>query len=206
MVCGPLLTFVVFNPSKPRMELRRDLTLVGLVQLLALFYGVHTLSYARPVALVHEVDRIRVLSYSDLVEADASNAPAWAQPWSLERPHTVGVREATTPAERTANLDASLQGVETSQRPSWWQDYALSVSLVLARARPLAELRAKHPAQTASLDAAVADAIANPQAGESIDPAALRWLPLVGRHAMDWVVLLDPTTARIRGYAHLDGF
>ena len=35
---------------------------------------------------------------------------------------------------------------------------------------------------------------------------ALRWLPLVSRRATDWVVLLDPATARVRGYVHLDGF
>ena len=39
-----------------------------------------------------------------------------------------------------------------------------------------------------------------------LDPAALRWLPLVSRRATDWVVLLDPVTARVRGYVHLDGF
>ena len=206
VVCGPLLTFVVFNPAKPRVELRRDLALVALVQLLALGYGVHALSYAHPVALVYEVDRFRVLSFADLDEADASNVPNWAQPWNLSRPRAVGLRAAATSEEKIASVDASLQGVEPGQRPSLWQDYALSMPQVLQRSRPVVELRAKHPAQAALLDTAVASAIADVLPGETTDPTALRWLPLVSRRVTDWVVLLDPVTARVRGYAHLDGF
>ena len=206
VVCGPLLTLVVFNPAKPRTELRRDLALVVLIQLLALGYGVHSLSYARPVALVYEVDRFRSVSFADLDEAENDQVPDWAQPWGLSHPRTVGIRKATSSDEMMGSVDASLQGVEPSQRPSWWQDYALSVPQVLQRARPLAELRSKHPQQSALIDTAVAQAIAAPQTGETADSTALRWLPLVSRRATDWVVLLDPVTGRVRGYAHLDGF
>lgn len=68
------------------------------------------------------------------------------------------------------------------------------------------ELRAKHPAQTVLIDTAGVRAIADAQHGATTDPAALRWLPLISRRATDWVVLLDPVTARVRGYVHLDGF
>ena len=206
VVCGPLLTLIVFNPAKPRGELRRDLALIGVIQLFALGYGVHTLSYARPVAIVHEVDRFRVVTFADLDEADMQNAPAWAQPWSLSSPRTMGIRAAATADEKFSSVDASLQGVEPSQRPSWWQDYSLSAPQALKRSQPLATLRAKHAGKTVEIDAAVAQAMADVQDRESSDPSALRWSPLVSRHATDWVVLLDPVTARIRAYAHLDGF
>lgn len=206
VVCGPLLTLVMFNPGKPRAELRRDLALVALIQLLALGYGIHTLAHARPVALVHEVDRFRVVTYSDLDEGEDASVPDWAQPWGLTRPRTVGLRPVSTSAEKLASIDASLQGVEPSQRPSWWQDYALSTAQVLQRARPLSELRAKYASQAALINAAVARALANQKPGETTDGAALRWLPLVSRRATDWVVLIDPHTARLRGYVHVDGF
>ena len=206
VVCGPLLTLVVFNPGKPRAELRRDLALVALIQLLALGYGIHTLAHARPVVLVHEVDRFRVVTYSDLDEDEDVSVPDWAQPWSLTRPRTVGLRPVSTSAEKLASVDASLQGVEPSQRPSWWQDYALSTARVLQRARPLNELRNKHASQVALIDAAVARALANHKPGETTDGTTLRWLPLVSRRTADWVVLIDPHTARLRSYAHVDGF
>ncbi len=207
VVCGPLLTLVIFNPAKPRAELARDLALVAAIQLLALGYGVHTLSYARPVAVVYEVDRFRVVSFADVDADEAEQIPDWAQPWRFSRPRTVGIRSSSTGAEKLDSINLSLAGIEPSQRPSWWQDYALSRPQVLERARPLPELRAKHPEQSALLDAAVAQALHNnSQPGETTDAQALRWLPLVSRHATDWVVLLDPSTARVRGYVHLDGF
>lgn len=206
VVCGPLLTLVVFNPIKPQSELRRDLALVAVIQLLVLGYGIHTLSYARPVALVHEVDRFRVVSVADIDETEADHIPNWAKPLSFSRPPTIGIRPAATLEENMASIDASLQGVEPSQKPSWWQEYALSVPQVLQRSHGLAALNTKHPAQQTLIEAAASSAVADLQPGETTDPATLRWLPLVSRHASDWVVLIDPVTARIRGYIHLDGF
>lgn len=206
VTCGPLLTLVVFTPTKPRAELRRDLAVVVVVQLLALGYGIHALSYARPVALVFEVERFRAVSYADLDEAEASDAPSWAQPWSFSSPRTMGARTAANSQEMMASINASLQGVGPSQRPSWWQDYALSVPRVLDRAHPVADLYVKHPLKKTLIDAAIRKALADRQPDETADPAALLWLPLISRRVDDWVVLLDPVTARIRGYAHVDGF
>ncbi len=206
VVCGPLLTLVVFNPAKPRAELRRDIALVALIQLLALGYGLHAVSHARPVALVYEVDRMRAVSYADIAETELPSVPDWANPWRLTGPLTVGLREVVTTEEKIASIESSLGGIEPGQRPSWWQDYALSVPKVLERARALAELRAKHPTQAERLNIAAQSAIDNWATGETSDPESLLWLPLVSRHVNDWVVLLDPATARVRGYAHVDGF
>ena len=206
VVCGPVLTAVVFNPLKPRAELRRDLCLIALIQILAFGYGLHTLAHARPIAIVFEVDRLRALTFNDLDESETALVPDWGRPWRFTPPRFVGLRSASTPAEKVSSIEASLNGIEPSQRPSWWQDYALSIPAVLGRAKPLTELRAKHPDQTERLSAAVASAIADIKTGETANPGALLWLPLVSRRVTDWVVLLDPVTARIRGYAHLDGF
>lgn len=205
-VCGPLLMLVVFNEFKPKSELRRDMALVGCIQLLALGYGIHALSYARPIALVYEIDRFRVVSFTSLDEAEADQIPSWAKPLMMSSLRTIGLRAASTSEELMASIDASLQGIEPSQRPSWWQDYMLNIPQVLQRSRPLMELQSKHPDQNKLLQAAVINAIADAQPGETTDPMALRWLPLVSSRATDWVVLLDPDNARVRGYAHLDGF
>lgn len=206
VVCGPLLTFVVFNPSKPQPELRRDIALVALIQLLALGYGLHTLSQARPLVLAYEVDRFRLITYADLDMNDLAKLPDWAKPWGLARTRTIGLRAARTSAEKLSSIDASLQGVEPSQRPSWWQDYSLNTAQVLDRSRPLLELRQKHTGQDGIIDLAVAQALADHKSGETNDGATLRWLPLVSHRTSDWIALLDPFTARVRGYANLDGF
>lgn len=206
VICGPLLTLVIFNPTKPRAELARDVTLVAAIQMLALIYGLHTLSFARPVALVYEVDRFRVVSFADLDESESDQIPDWARPLRFAPPRTLGIRAPKSSEEQLTSISASLAGIEPSQRPSWWQDYELNIPQLLQRTRPLLALRSKHPKHAALIDAAVADALRNTEPGETMDAQELRWLPLVSRRATDWVVLLDPATARIRGYVHLDGF
>ena len=66
VVCGPLLTAVIFNPHKSRRELLFDLTLVATIQTAALAYGLHSISEARPVVLAFEVDRFVAVSSAQI--------------------------------------------------------------------------------------------------------------------------------------------
>jgi len=50
---GPLLTFIIANPSKPLRELARDISLIAVVQLVALVYGTITLWHGRPLYYVY---------------------------------------------------------------------------------------------------------------------------------------------------------
>src|SRR5579863_8256162 len=45
---GPLLTFVIAAPTKPRRELTRDIAIIATVQLVALGYGTFMLWNGRP--------------------------------------------------------------------------------------------------------------------------------------------------------------
>src|SRR5690606_29569303 len=52
VILGPLMTLVVFRPGKSRRALRFDLIVIITVQLLALAYGLVTVSQGRPVWIV----------------------------------------------------------------------------------------------------------------------------------------------------------
>jgi hypothetical protein len=52
LVLGPLLTFIVFDPRKSRRELVTDLSLIAVLQLTALVWGVLKVYEQRPVAAV----------------------------------------------------------------------------------------------------------------------------------------------------------
>lgn len=150
-------------------------------------------------ALVFEADRFRALSLADLDETEmADKAPDWLGAWSWSGPKLVGTRRAKSGEELLASVERSLAGIDTAQRPSWWQDYALNVPDALTRARPVADLAAKHPTQRALIDEAIA------RTGQP--ESSLRWLPLVSRRALDWTALIDARTAEPVGYVHLDGF
>ncbi len=198
VICGPLLTAVIFNPKKSRRELSFDLGLVGVVQLVALVYGLHAVAIARPVYLVYEVDRFQVVTAADIIEGQLKPEKGGLHrlPWS--GPTVIGVREPKDNDERLHSLDLSLQGIEPSARPDWWQDYALSRQRVLQRARPLSLLRAKGPKESAIIDHAIRTVGATEE--------SLVWLPMASSRSTAWVVLVDKKTTDIRGFAPVDGF
>jgi hypothetical protein len=64
VVIGPLITLIIFNPQKK--ELKWDLTVIAVLQLSALAYGVFTVYSSRPVYLVFNIDRFDLVRANDL--------------------------------------------------------------------------------------------------------------------------------------------
>ncbi len=124
VVCGPLLTLVLFNPAKPRAELWRDLGLVVMIQLGALGYGLWTVWQARPLFLVQEVDRFKVVAAPDLRGASTAGLPAVLQPGWFSGPVTVAIREPKDANEGQTVLFESLQGGrDYAERPEFYIPY-----------------------------------------------------------------------------------
>jgi hypothetical protein len=63
---GPLMTFIIANPSKPRRELARDIAIIATVQLIALTYGTITLWHGRPLYYAFSVREIDIVQATDL--------------------------------------------------------------------------------------------------------------------------------------------
>ena len=63
---GPCLTLIVFNRRKPAAELRRDLALIGLIQVVALAGGVYAAHLVRPLAVVQVFDTLYVHNQESL--------------------------------------------------------------------------------------------------------------------------------------------
>ena len=199
VVCGPILTLVLFDPHKSRKELIRDLSLVALIQVAALAYGIHTMIQARPVLLAFEADRFRSVSLVEIDPAKLAEAPAELRSLSLTGPRLIGVRiPQPADADFMENLDASMAGLEVTFRPKFWRPYDEQRATVLKKAKPLAELRQKHPDQAAVINRAIADT--------GLPEDKLAYLPLQSRRNADWVALLNRTNADVVGFAPLDGF
>ena len=199
VVCGPILTLVLFNPRKPRKELVRDLTLVALIQLVALAYGIHAVMQARPVLLAFEADRFRSVSVVEIDPTKLAEAPAELRSLSLTGPRLIGVRiPQPADADFMENLDTSMAGLEVTFRPKFWRPYDEQRATVLKKAKPLAELRQKHPDQAAVINKAIADT--------GLPEDKLAYLPLQSRRNADWVALLNRTNADVVGFAPVDGF
>lgn len=198
VVLGPLITFAIFNRAKPRTELRRDLAVVAILQLAGLAYGLWTVHLARPVHLVFEIDRFRVVHQVDIPLELVDRVPPGIELAPLGGPTLLSVRPFRSPQESMELTLAALQGLQLSARPDLWQTYDAGRAEVLKAARPAAQLKTRFPQQAVLIDEALRKA--------NRDAASAAYLPMVARTADAWTVLLDARTAEVIGYLPLDSF
>ncbi len=64
VVLGPLITLVIYKKNKPRIKM--DLAIIGIIQLSALIYGLHSLYSVRPMAVFYGNGEYYVAYESDL--------------------------------------------------------------------------------------------------------------------------------------------
>jgi hypothetical protein len=177
---GPLITFAIFNQSKPQRTLATDFAVIGLLQAVALGYGLWTVFVARPVHLVFEYTRMSVVHAIEVDPNILTKAPASLQKLPFTGPTM-----------------AAIGGVPLAARSDLWRPYADSISDILKEAKPIEELRTRYAHHIVLIDHGIED---------TGKPAAqLRYLPMVGRDNA-WTVLLDATTAEPLGFLPLDSF
>ena len=197
VICGPMLTLVLFNAAKPRNELLRDLGLVVVIQLVALGYGLMTVWQARPLYLVQEIDRFKVVMANDLDATALASLTLELQPRMFKGPQVVAIREPKDSKERDKVLFESVQGgPDYAERPEFYLPYEGAAALKsLLRAKPLAVFLQKRPEQQSSAKALAAD--------KGADVAQWMYLPVVARQ--DWIAVLDKQ-GQILGFLKGDGF
>lgn len=197
VVLGPLITLAVFNRMKTRAVLSRDLTVVGLLQLAALGYGLWTVYIARPVHLVFEVDRFRAVHAIEVPLEMLSKISSKVNAMPITGPSLLSLRPFKDAKEKSDVTMEEIEGLPLAARPDFWQPYPEGVSGVIKAARPVNSLKERFGSRTADIERAIA-ATGRPA-------ATLAYLPLVSRN-LTWTVLLDTKTADVVGYLALDPF
>jgi hypothetical protein len=197
VVIGPAITFGIFNRKKSARELAIDVSVVALLQLAALGYGMWTVAVARPVHLVFEVERLRVVHAIDVPDELLGREPAGieALPWT--GPTLLAVRPFRDAQEQMDATMAALGGIALSARPDLWEPYDRARPRILQAAKPVAQLRNRPGINAVELDAQLR------RTGR--DPAQLAYLPVVSRKYF-WTALIDPVTADVVGFLPLDSF
>jgi hypothetical protein len=194
---GPLVTVAIFNRAKPWPVLRRDLGFVGLLQLAALAYGMHTAFIARPVYVAFEYDRFRVVHAIEVPKSTIDQAPEALRDLPGFGAKLVALRPFRNEDEKFQMTMDALGGLPLSARPELWQPYAEARDQVLEVAKPVAQLRKRFAAQGAEIDRAVE------ASGRPADK--LVYVPLIGRKSF-WTALVDSATAEIVGYLPIDPY
>ena len=201
VIMGPLMTLAVFNLAKPRTELIRDLAIISLLQLAALGYGLWTVSAARPVHLVYEIDRFRVVHAVDIPSQLMEKAAPEFRQLPLTGPTLLSVRDFKNNNESIEATMLALEGLQLGMRPDLWRDYGASKAQVLTHARPLAELKKRFPQSVADIDAALQKASGTK--ARSLE--AVAYVPMIGRDLF-WTVLVDSNTTEVIAFVPIDSF
>lgn len=198
VVMGPLLTLVIFDLTKPRSVLIRDLSVIAVLQLGALLYGLHTVYLARPVYLVHEVDRVQLVVAADVDPSSMVNAMPVFQRLPMWGVQLIGVREPRDGAELLKSVEWAMLGHDAAMRPDWWvplRDDHREVMRKRAVAWP--ELRTRSAQASQQVDQFLRET--------EMAENDLMALPLVNRHLV-WTIVLRRDDARVVGYLPIDPF
>lgn len=144
VVVGPLLTAIVYKKNKKSLAL--DLSIICLLQLAALGYGVWTLAVARPVWLVFNVDRFDVVGAHE-VDYRRNNdiKPAFLNP-SWSGPRWVAARvPSDAGARNTLTFESVIHGIDLPQRPDLYVSLEAEKEAISKVALPLADLKRYNP-------------------------------------------------------------
>lgn len=199
VVCGPVLTLILFDPHKARHKWLLDVALIAVVQLGALAYGLSQMAMARPVFIALEGDRFRVVQAVDVDQAQLGKALPEFQQLGYAGPRVIAVQLSRPgDADYLASVQLSVQGFHPAFRPQRWQPYASAMPPVAQRLQPVALLRQKNPDQLAVLDEALRTL--------ALSEDELGYLPLVREEITGWVALVRRSDGVPVSYLPLDGW
>lgn len=182
VILGPLLGLLVYKEGKK--TLKFDLSVIILIQIAALCYGVFSIEQGRPAWLVYNVDRFELVRKNELVDTNIQHVQPQFQKPSLFKPQYVATEFAKDIQQRNDEMFAEvLGGISIAQRPERYVELTQAKNQIQQRALPLIELE-QYNSKTE-----VKKTLAK-------YPKANAWLPLKA-NAIDMVVLVNKESASI---------
>ncbi len=182
VVLGPTLTLIVYKPKKK--SLIFDMSVILLLQVSALGYGLLTVAEGRPVWLVFNIDRFDLVRDLDIDSRSIEDAEMQYRtpPWF--GPAWVAAMEPADAETRSAiMLEAFSGGPDLPQRPNLYHPLNVQSAEIRERTRSLDMLEAFNDAERVSQILAQW-------------PDADGWLPM-NSSAQSMVVLMRSDTAEV---------
>lgn len=191
LVLGPLLTLVIYRAGKR--GLRFDLTVIAVMQLAALSYGLWTLWQSRPVYVVAIEDRFRMVFANEVDPPSLAKAADAYRTLPAFGPRLVAAPLPEAPKARFEAMLDEMSGLSIAMRPDQYRAYPhATVKRLLARGVPVARVGALAPAG-----------------------ARTRWAETAARFPRTVMVpvdssrgsaaaFVDAATGALRGYADVD--
>lgn len=115
VIIGPILGFIVYKAGKK--TLKMDLTVIILLQIAALGFGIYSIEQGRPAWIAYTIDRFELIRKNEVFEYNITKALPQYQHVSWFKPQFVGVEFAKDSETRSDDMFAELAGVSIAQKP-----------------------------------------------------------------------------------------
>ncbi|WP_042891214.1 TfpX/TfpZ family type IV pilin accessory protein [Acinetobacter junii] len=182
VILGPLLGLLIYKEGKK--TLKFDLSVIILIQIAALCYGVFSIEQGRPAWLVFHADRFELVRKNDLILENIGQAQPQFQQVSWTGPQFAAVKLAVSPQQRQNDMFIEvLGGISLARQPARYVELSQAKNQIQQRALPLIELE-QYNSKT-EVEKTLAKY-----------PNADAWLPLKA-NAVDMVVLVNKESASI---------
>lgn len=182
VIIGPILGWLVYKEGKK--TLKFDLSVIILIQIVALCYGVFSIEQGRPAWLVFHVDRFELVRKNDIFLKNIDQVQPQFQHVSWSKPQFVAVKSAMSIQQQQNDIFTEvLGGISLAQQPERYVELTKAKAQIQKRGLPLKELEQYNP--KAEVEKTLAKY-----------PNADAWLPLKA-NAVDMVVLVNKESASI---------
>jgi hypothetical protein len=192
VLLGPLLTFVIANPAKPRRELMRDVAIIVCVQVIAAGYGTSTLWSGRILFYTYSWKWLEIVQASDLspvqLELAQKRNPGFVPHWySLPRwvyaslPKDDKLRDSIT-------MGTLSGGDDVIQMPQYFKPWEAGLQNMRKDLRLVDKMGEFAPSELRRLKEHMQRLGYPPQSTQAI--------PMIGRSGR-LVAIVDPKTAQI---------
>lgn len=182
VIVGPLLGWLVYKEGKK--TLKFDLTVIIVIQITALCYGVYSIEQGRPAWLVLHGDRFELVRKNDIILESIDQAPSQFQHVSWSKPQFVAIKSAESSQQHQDDIFTEvLGGISLAQQPERYVELSQAKEQIQQRALSLKELE-QYNSQVEIEKKLVKY------------PEADAWLPLKA-NAVDMVVLINKEKAEV---------
>lgn len=179
-ILGPVLTFIVADQTKPSFKF--DLSIIALIQISALVYGMYSIAMSRPVWIVFDTARFDLVQARDISSEKIKRVSSPYDQLTFFKPAWSAVKQSQSDAERSQRLFEELEtGISPSMQPMLYEALDLHFNQVKQQSLPLSQLYRYNSKREV-------DEILKQYA------KANAWLPLKSSH-LDMVVLINKEKA-----------
>ena len=175
LIIGPLLTLVVYKKNKK--SLLFDLTVIVVIQIAALSYGVYSLSQARPVWLTFYGNRFEIVRLNDIEESYLENVPEQYSYFSFVGPKWVAAKPIGNEQEIEELEFGNRLGAKIAHQPALYYPIEQAYIEIKNKAYSLSKLETAN--DKIDIDKYI-----------TANPNTVGWLPLWGQQ-QHMVVLIN---------------